>query len=284
MPPAQPDSRGPDPLRQAAEVQGRGAAHDRQRRFSSPAARALAEIGYAEFDARRREAAARGLCRGIGQWRQADGAGAVRVRGSVSRRPDRFRSIPARWPWGRASRRPWRSCARRISAWRRRPSRCGRGHRVRQPWHGRIRQPPGHDGGIGGDAGGEPGARALRSAAALLGVGRTACCWPMARSRRRTVARSLARLATLWKGVPGYALPGQGDPGLDDTVHFHCDAQSYAGASHACEVEVDPGTGAVHLRYVAVHGAASSIRAGRRPGPRWRGARHRQRPVRVDGL
>ena len=64
---------------------------------------------------------------------------------------------------------------------------------------------------------------------------------------------SLARLAMLMKGVPGYSMPIQSDPGLDETVHFHCDAQAYAGASHGCEVEVDPDTCAIHIvRYLAV--------------------------------
>lgn len=64
---------------------------------------------------------------------------------------------------------------------------------------------------------------------------------------------SLARLAMLLKGVPGYTLPIATDPGLDETVHFHCDEQTYAGNSHACEVEVDPLTGAITItRYVAV--------------------------------
>ena len=80
MPPAQPDSRGPDPLRQAAEVQGRGAAHDRQRRFSSPAARALAEIGYAEFDARRREAPRAAAVASAWPMASSRRGGAVRVR------------------------------------------------------------------------------------------------------------------------------------------------------------------------------------------------------------
>ncbi|CAB3671320.1 xanthine dehydrogenase family protein molybdopterin-binding subunit [Achromobacter pestifer] len=71
---------------------------------------------------------------------------------------------------------------------------------------------------------------------------------------------SLARLAMLWKGVPGYALPQEGDPGLDETVHFHCDAQAYAGASHACEVEVDPLTGEIRIvRYVAVQDSGRII-------------------------
>ena len=71
---------------------------------------------------------------------------------------------------------------------------------------------------------------------------------------------ALARLAMLQKGVPGYQLPLAADPGLDETVHFHCDAQAYAGASHACEVEVDAETGAVHIvRYVAVHDSGNII-------------------------
>ncbi len=71
---------------------------------------------------------------------------------------------------------------------------------------------------------------------------------------------SLARLAMLLKGVPGYGQPIAGDPGLDETVHFHCDAQTYAGSSHACEVEVDAATGAVHIaRYVAVQDSGTLI-------------------------
>jgi carbon-monoxide dehydrogenase large subunit len=71
---------------------------------------------------------------------------------------------------------------------------------------------------------------------------------------------SLARLAMLLKGVPGYALPIAADPGLEETVHFHCDAQAYSGSTHACEVEVDPLTGAVHiLRYIAVQDCGNLI-------------------------
>jgi carbon-monoxide dehydrogenase large subunit len=71
---------------------------------------------------------------------------------------------------------------------------------------------------------------------------------------------SLARLAMLMKGVPGYALPVVEDPGLDETVHFHCDAQTYAGACHVCEVEVDPDTGHVKIdRYIAVQDSGNII-------------------------
>jgi len=41
---------------------------------------------------------------------------------------------------------------------------------------------------------------------------------------------------------------------------FHCDAQTYAGSCHACEVEVDPATGAVNIvRYVAVQDCGNLI-------------------------
>ena len=74
------------------------------------------------------------------------------------------------------------------------------------------------------------------------------------------ISISLARLAMLFKGVPGYTLPLKLDPGLEETVHFHCDAQTYAGASHACEVEVDPLTGAIEIvRYVAVQDSGRII-------------------------
>lgn len=79
-------------------------------------------------------------------------------------------------------------------------------------------------------------------------------------SAGHTVRISLAQLAMLLKGVPGYALPMATDPGLEETVHFHCDAQTYAGASHACEVEVDPETGGICIvRYVAVHDSGNII-------------------------
>jgi carbon-monoxide dehydrogenase large subunit len=71
---------------------------------------------------------------------------------------------------------------------------------------------------------------------------------------------SLARLAMLMKGVPGYALPVVADPGLEETCHYHSDAQTYAGAAHACEVEVDPDTGHIEIaRYVAVQDSGNII-------------------------
>lgn len=71
---------------------------------------------------------------------------------------------------------------------------------------------------------------------------------------------SLARLAMLLKGVPGYSLPIKTDPGLECTAHFHCDEQAYAGSTHACEVEVDATTGAIEIkRYLAVQDCGNLI-------------------------
>ena len=97
--------------------------------------------------------------------------------------------------------------------------------------------------------------KALAAAAAVLGVDAAELQLSNGEAHTADFSKrvSLARLAMLLKGVPGYALPIKADPGLDETVHFHCDAQAYAGSSHACEVEVDEMTGAVHVvRYVAV--------------------------------
>jgi carbon-monoxide dehydrogenase large subunit len=71
---------------------------------------------------------------------------------------------------------------------------------------------------------------------------------------------SLATIARKLKGSPGYALPPGVTPGLEATSLFRFDAQAFANATHACEVEVDIGTGDVRiLRYVAVHDSGRLI-------------------------
>ena len=152
-----------------------------------------------------------------GQWRQADGARAVRVREGPYRAVRTDFGLYRRAGHGAGHRDDPGAAVR--GAFRRggagRPG-AGRGHRVRQPWHGRIRQPPGHDGGIGGDAGGGPGARQGHTQRRRA-AGRREDCLLLADGEIKTPdgrAVSLARLATLWKGVPGYALPGRDDPGL----------------------------------------------------------------------
>ena len=60
----------------------------------------------------------------------------------------------------------------------------------------------------------------------------------------------IAREAT---GIPGYSLPKGIEPGLEQTVNFMPAGLTYSNATHAVEVEVDVGTGAVRiLRYVVV--------------------------------
>jgi carbon-monoxide dehydrogenase large subunit len=64
---------------------------------------------------------------------------------------------------------------------------------------------------------------------------------------------TLASIATCLRGIAGYAFPEGATAGLESTRHFHSEGLVYANAFHACEVEVDIETGAVHLqRYVAL--------------------------------
>jgi len=71
---------------------------------------------------------------------------------------------------------------------------------------------------------------------------------------------TLAEIALKLKGAPGYALPRGLTPGLEATAMYQYDAQAFANATHACEVEVDIGTGDTRiLRYVAVHDSGRLI-------------------------
>ena len=63
-----------------------------------------------------------------------------------------------------------------------------------------------------------------------------------------------AEAARLLRGVPGYDLPVGLGAGLESTQFWEPTEMTYAGAFHACELEVDVGTGGVKLlRYAAVH-------------------------------
>jgi carbon-monoxide dehydrogenase large subunit len=71
---------------------------------------------------------------------------------------------------------------------------------------------------------------------------------------------SLADIARKLKGAPGYAMPEGVSPGLEATSMYRQDSQVHASASHACELEVDTGTGQVNItRYVAVHDSGNLI-------------------------
>jgi len=64
----------------------------------------------------------------------------------------------------------------------------------------------------------------------------------------------LGRIAHTVAGTPGYALPGEIEPGMEATEYFVVDDMAYANGSAVAEVEVDVETGAVRiLRYVIAH-------------------------------
>jgi carbon-monoxide dehydrogenase large subunit len=71
---------------------------------------------------------------------------------------------------------------------------------------------------------------------------------------------ALREVAEAVSGVPGYAMPGQFDPGLESMQNFLPSALTYGGGSHAVEVEVDVETGGVRiLRYVIVNDSGRII-------------------------
>jgi carbon-monoxide dehydrogenase large subunit len=64
----------------------------------------------------------------------------------------------------------------------------------------------------------------------------------------------LGRIAHTVAGTPGYALPGEVEPGMEATEYFVVDDMAYANGTAVVEVEVDVETGAVRiLRYVVAH-------------------------------
>jgi carbon-monoxide dehydrogenase large subunit len=74
------------------------------------------------------------------------------------------------------------------------------------------------------------------------------------------MARSLGEIARLIGGVPGGAILKGVTPGLAAAIDFPAPALTYCNGTHACEVEVDAETGAVHIvRYVLVHDAGRII-------------------------
>ncbi len=72
--------------------------------------------------------------------------------------------------------------------------------------------------------------------------------------------KSLAEVAHAISGVPGFAMPGNMQPGLGASVDFSVTALTYCNGTHVCEVEVDPETGMIALtRYVVVHDCGRMI-------------------------
>ena len=70
----------------------------------------------------------------------------------------------------------------------------------------------------------------------------------------------LREVAEAVAGIPGYAMPGKFEPGLESMQSFQPDALTYGGACHAVEIEVDVETCAIRiLRYVVVNDSGRII-------------------------
>jgi aerobic carbon-monoxide dehydrogenase large subunit len=71
---------------------------------------------------------------------------------------------------------------------------------------------------------------------------------------------TLAAIARLMRGAPGYAFPAGVEPGLESSHQWRTDEMAYANSFHACEVEVDVETGGVRLlRYIALQDSGKLI-------------------------
>jgi carbon-monoxide dehydrogenase large subunit len=65
---------------------------------------------------------------------------------------------------------------------------------------------------------------------------------------------ALGKLAQAVGGMPGFAMPGGIEPGMEATESFVIDELAFANGTQVVEVEVDPETGAViFLNYVVAH-------------------------------
>ena len=72
--------------------------------------------------------------------------------------------------------------------------------------------------------------------------------------------KSFREIAVRSIGMPGFAMPGGLDPGLEHTAYFQPDQSTYANGTHVAEVEVDSETGAVAiLRYTLLHDCGTVI-------------------------
>lgn len=112
-------------------------------------------------------------------------------------------------------------------------------------------------------AAGKVRAKALALAAHLLEVPEDALELAEGRIRPRDGSNrsiTLREAAEALAGVPGYALPGGIEPGLEAEAHFMPAGLTYAYGAHAVELEVDPETGMVELtRYVVVNDAGRLV-------------------------
>jgi aerobic carbon-monoxide dehydrogenase large subunit len=70
----------------------------------------------------------------------------------------------------------------------------------------------------------------------------------------------LGAIAARLSGVPGVPMPRGVQPGLSDTAYFEARQTTFANGTNIAEVEVDLGTGAMHIqRYVVAHDCGTMI-------------------------
>jgi len=71
---------------------------------------------------------------------------------------------------------------------------------------------------------------------------------------------SLAELAQIMRGAPGFAFPADLEPGMETSIQWKTEALAYANACHIAEVEVNIELGNVTIkRYVALHDSGRLI-------------------------
>ena len=74
------------------------------------------------------------------------------------------------------------------------------------------------------------------------------------------ISISLGEVATALAGLPGLALPGTDEPGLQATSTYAPETLTYCNGTHVAEVDVDPETGEVRITsYVVVHDSGRMI-------------------------
>jgi carbon-monoxide dehydrogenase large subunit len=72
--------------------------------------------------------------------------------------------------------------------------------------------------------------------------------------------KSLGEIAAALGGLPGFALPGNVEPGLAAAVDYQPLGMTYTNGTHVAEVEVNPVSGSVKiLRYTVVHDCGRMI-------------------------
>lgn len=260
--------------------------------FPALQARALAEIGYAEFDARRREAAARGLCRGIGLANGVKPTGrgpfeSARVRIAPSGQISVYTGALAMGQ-GIATTLAQLCAAHFGVAAQAVQVRAGDTAFVSHGMGGFASRQAMMAGSAVTLAASRVRAKALRSAAALLSVEED--CLLLADGEIKTPDEQ-GGLA----GAAGHLVEGRAG------IRAAGSRRSRAGRDRAFPLRRPilrrrlaclrgrgqprhRGGASAALRGRARQRPHHQSRAGRRPGPRRRGARHRQRPVRVDGL